>query len=134
MTIPDADMCMVGVCIWWDGSYPVCHAEHVESSEMWNWVQVCCGPSLVIRSSACASLQMCSCPIPPIFFFFFSSVMFLLHFSEELNIKSIISSDLNMQFNFLIFAVLVGTQSKGAWEYWEIWVFFFTTGFTKRQL
>lgn len=91
---------------------------------------MCCDPSLVIRSSAYASLQKCNCiSIVPYHLFFFNSAMFLLHFSEELNIKSIISSDLNMQFNFHIFTVLVGTQSKGVLEYWEFWVFFFTGGF-----
>lgn len=39
----------------------------------------------------------------------------LIPFSEELSIKSIISSDLNVQFSFHVLAVLVGTQSMGAW-------------------
>lgn len=86
---------------------------------MWNSGQACCDPSLVI-SSACGSLQMCNFISIVQYHFFFFKLSYvsltLIPFSEELNIKSIISNDLNKQFSFHVLAVLVGTQSIGAWS------------------
>lgn len=78
---------------------------------------MCCNPFLVVRSAASGSLQMCiSTVLYHLYFFFKLSYisLTLIPFYKELNIKSIISSDLNMQFNVHVLAVLVGSQSMGA--------------------
>lgn len=74
----------------------------------------CCNPSLIIGSSACRSLQMCHCiPIVTYLLFFYSwlcSHYSISSFSEELNVKSGISTDLNTEYNFHVLTELVETQ------------------------